>query len=94
MDSQMSKKKQGPGEKADLKYSQSTPTTPSGFAEDHDSLPAGTKVASAPYSSEADLNKLIESLDKTVKSAVDEHLAAGRTVYGIDPDNRITGTRR
>ena len=82
----MSKNKQsedGPG----VPYVQSPSSQSKGFAEDHEPLAASDPTA------EVDWSRLIDSLGRTIRTAVDEHLAAGRTVYGLDAEGRIAETR-
>lgn len=83
----MSKNKQGevgPG----VQYVQSTPSHTTGFAEDHEPLAAGDQTA------EVDWLRLIESFGRTIRTAADKHLEAGRPIYGLDAEGRIAETRR
>lgn len=83
----MSKNKQSedsPG----VPYVQSPPPRATGFAEDHEPLVARDQVA------EVDWTRLIDSLGRTIRNAVDDHLATGRSVYGLDPKGRIAEIRR
>lgn len=83
----MSKKKQGKDGR-DVPYIQSPPSRTTGFAEDHEPIAATDQAADDSWT------KLIESLGQTIRVAVDEHLAAGRSVYGLDAESRIAETRR
>ena len=83
----MSKNKQD-ADGHDVPYVQSPPSYTKGFAEDHEPLVTRDQVA------EADWARLIDSLGRTIRTSVDEHLAAGRTVYGLDAEGHIAETRR
>ena len=86
----MSNNKHGAGSE----YTQPDASAPKGFAEDHEPVAVRAQQLSTQAASDVDLAKLTESLGVTVRAAVEEHVAAGRTVYGIGSDGRIVGTRR
>ena len=86
----MSNNKHGAGSE----YTQPETSAPKGFAEDHEPVAVRAQQLSALAASDVDLAKLTESLGVTVRAAVEEHLTAGRTVYGLDADGRVVETRR